>query len=175
MEDKDHVNTDPLAVGLTIAIVLFGIILVLAALLYCFLRRGFGRHCLEGGRGSRGDIQELTTHVHPPQSSQHSAKVIASSDIETQHLGYDNDIANLNGSAISGGVHGSMSATSRRLDVLRAKVWTIPRNFLDLTHEVVGRGKFGSVIKATVNNRGQQTTKACVQVVPGKCYAVICN
>ena len=147
-----------MAIGLSVAIILFGIVLVFAVALYCGLRRGVGRNCL-GGRGSRGDIQELTTHVHPTPS-QNVATVIASSDVE---LGYDNDIANLNGSA----VNNSLLATDQRMDVLRAKVWAIPRNFLDLSHEVVGRGKFGSVIKASVNNRGQQMTKACVQVVPG--------
>jgi len=41
-------------------------------------------------------------------------------------------------------------------------------HFLELTHEVVGRGKFGSVIKAIVNNRGQKRISACVQVIPAK-------
>ena len=140
--------------------------------LYCFLRRGFGRNCLDRGRGSRGDIQELTTHAAysvPPTSTNHHrmSTVIASSDTETQEFGYDNDIANFNASVVRGTGNESTLAINQKLDALRGKVWTIPRNFLDLTHEVVGRGKFGSVIKATVNNRGQQMTNACVQVVPG--------
>ena len=131
-------------------------------------------NCLERGRGSRGDIQELTTHAVQSSSNNHasssSATVIASSDVETQRFGYDNNIANFNGSAnfdASVERNESMSATTHRLDVLRSKVWTVPRNFLELTHEVVGRGKFGSVIKASVNNRGQKMINACVQVVPG--------
>ena len=130
-------------------------------------------NCLERGRGSRGDIQELTTHSVQSNSNNHassSATVIASSDIETQHLGYDNNIANFHGSANfdeSVVRNETMSATNNKFDVLRSKVWTVPRNFLELTHEVVGRGKFGSVIKATVNNRGQKMINSCVQVVPG--------
>jgi len=54
----------------------------------------------------------------------------------------------------------------QKLDVLRTRTWSIPRNFLELSHEVVGRGKFGSLVKGHVNKNGQQV--ACnVQVVPG--------
>ena len=150
---------------------LFGIVLVLAIALYYFIRRGVSISCLERGRGSRGDIQELTTHT---RSNNHanSATVIASSDIDNQPFAYDNNLANLNGSATN--FHDvkneSMLATDQRLDVLKSKVWTIPRNFLELTHEVVGRGKFGSVIKAVVNNRGQKMINTCVQVIPGKSF-----
>ena len=50
---------------------------------------------------------------------------------------------------------------------IRQSVWQIPRNFLDLSHVVIGRGRFGSVIKGRVNNRGAEDA-AIVQVVPGK-------
>ena len=50
---------------------------------------------------------------------------------------------------------------------IRQTVWQIPRNFLDLSHVVIGRGRFGSVIKGRVNNRGAEDA-AIVQVVPGK-------
>ena len=53
------------------------------------------------------------------------------------------------------------------MDKLRDQVWQIPRNFLELTHEVIGRGKFGSVVKAKVNKRGAEEV-AIAQVVPGK-------
>ena len=142
--------------------------LLLAMGIYCFVRRGISISCLERGRGSRGDIQELTTHVQSTPNNHSSATVIASSDVETQHFGYDNNINNFSGGAnFDGEGNESMSATHQRLDALRAKVWTVPRNFLELSHEVVGRGKFGSVIKAMVNNRGQKMTNACVQVIPG--------
>jgi hypothetical protein len=50
---------------------------------------------------------------------------------------------------------------------LRQTIWQIPRNFLELTHVVIGRGRFGSVIKGKVNKRGAEEA-TIVQVVPGK-------
>ena len=50
---------------------------------------------------------------------------------------------------------------------IRQTVWQIPRNFLDLSHVVIGSGRFGSVIRGRVNNRGAEDA-AIVQVVPGK-------
>ena len=50
-------------------------------------------------------------------------------------------------------------------------MWQIPRNFLDLSHAVIGRGRFGSVIKGRVSNRGGDAgdaAAAIVQVIPGK-------
>ena len=167
--EEEKGSSDPLAIGLSVAIVLFGMVLVLAIALYYFIRRGISISCLERGRGSRGDIQELTTQT---RSNNHanSSTVIASSDVDHQSFGYDNNLANFNGSATN--FHDirneSMIAANQRLEGLKSNVWTIPRNFLELTHEVVGRGKFGSVIKAMVNNRGQKMIKACVQVIPGR-------
>ena len=40
------------------------------------------------------------------------------------------------------------------LQSLKGKVWMIPKNFVELSHEVVGRGRFGSVIKARVHSEG---------------------
>jgi len=54
-----------------------------------------------------------------------------------------------------------------RMDNIRAQVWNIPRNFLELTHEVIGRGKFGSLVKGKVNKRGH-IEAVNIQVVPGK-------
>ena len=171
IDENMHEESDPLATGLGIAIGLFGILLVLAFALYYFIRRGITIECLNQGRGSRGDIQELTTHFQPTPSNHTNSTVIASSDVENQQFGYDNNIAEFSGGAtrINGltGDNNSFDTASKRLDMLKSNVWTVPRNFLELTHEVVGRGKFGSVIKASVNNRGQKMVNACVQVVPG--------
>ena len=61
--EEEKGSSDPLAIGLSVAIVLFGMVLVLAIALYYFIRRGVSISCLERGRGSRGDIQELTTQT----------------------------------------------------------------------------------------------------------------
>ena len=57
---------------------------------------------------------------------------------------------------------------SSPLAKLRSKVWQMPRNFLELTHEVIGRGKFGSVIRGQVTQQspGGAPHAAVVQVVP---------
>ena len=67
-----------------------------------------------------------------------------------------------------GVAEGGASSETDPLSVIRRSVWQIPRNFLDLSHVVIGRGRFGSVIKGKVNNRGEEDVAAIVQVVPGK-------
>ncbi|XP_071439053.1 putative inactive tyrosine-protein kinase Wsck [Hetaerina americana] len=39
-------------------------------------------------------------------------------------------------------------------DNLKKKVWNIPKNFLEIKSEVIGQGKYGSVVKGTVRQRG---------------------
>ncbi len=47
--------------------------------------------------------------------------------------------------------------------------WMIPRDFLDLQQgKVVGKGRFGSVLKGTVNLQGRQQAAIVVQVPSGK-------
>ncbi|TRY75642.1 hypothetical protein TCAL_04584 [Tigriopus californicus] len=102
---------------------------------------GYLRWTVNRSSGSNGDAQELT--LHTPSPSNH------------EHGGYELGIENEGASGLSG------------LDLLRESVWQIPRNFLELTHEVVGRGRFGSVIKGIVNS-GEGQEAAIVQVVPEK-------
>ena len=89
----------------------------------------------------RGDTQELT--VHTPS-------------IDLQENGYiDNENSD------------ELRSAECYLDSLRSKIWMIPRNFLEISHEVVGRGKFGSVMKGSVN-QGSQFSACNVQVVPSR-------
>lgn len=37
---------------------------------------------------------------------------------------------------------------------LHRQVWNIPRNFLDVHSDIIGKGKFGTVYKGTVQQRG---------------------
>lgn len=37
---------------------------------------------------------------------------------------------------------------------LHRQVWNIPRNFLDVHSDIIGKGKFGNVYKGTVQQRG---------------------
>ena len=50
------------------------------------------------------------------------------------------------------------------LESLKGKVWIIPKNFVELSHEVVGRGRFGSVIKAVLHSGGGATSCTTQQV-----------
>ena len=34
-----------------------------------------------------------------------------------------------------------------KMDSIRSRIWNIPVNFLELSHEVIGRGRFGSLVK----------------------------
>ncbi len=127
---------------------LFGVLLGAALAFYVYLRffhERLRKMRRRGGAGGVGigeangwrqqEAQELTLHqTLPPQ------------DVESQ---------------------GSSDRDSRQpspaLDSLRERVWQIPRNFLQLSGEVVGRGSFGSVIRGTVNLRGRRRA-AIVQV-----------
>ena len=109
-----------------------------------------------GGRGSNGDVQELTSQ------QQLSAAELEAGYAHNAHDGGQYAYAN---DAMSG----ETTSTNADLDMdaLRQKVWEIPRNFLELSGKVLGSGKFGSVIAGKVNKRGTEAA-AVVQVVQGK-------
>ena len=37
------------------------------------------------------------------------------------------------------------------MEFIRSRIWNIPVNFLELSHEVIGRGQFGSLVKGRIN------------------------
>ena len=67
---------------------------------------------------SRGDIQELTTHI-------------SSIDVALDNDSVENQVS--------------------KMDFIRSRIWNIPVNFLELSHEVIGRGQFGSLVKGRIN------------------------
>ena len=121
---------DPMALGLTIAIVVALAILFVALGLLFYIRR-----CRNGsaGKGSRSDVHELT-----PRKS----------------AGGDSD--SVDGGASSSVVSVHDEVVERRLEAVKNQIWTIPRNFIDIAteHEPIARGKFGTVLSATVNKQG---------------------
>jgi len=111
---------------------------LLIAAIFVFI---FLRRSFRARLRRRGDTQELT---------------VQSPSIDLQENGYiDNEYTD------------NLRSAESYLDSLRSKIWMIPRNFVELSHEVVGRGKFGSVMKGSVN-QGSQFTGCNVQVVPNK-------
>ena len=49
-----------------------------------------------------------------------------------------------------------LEVIERHLEAVKNQIWTIPRNFLDIAtdQEPIARGKFGTVLQATVNKQG---------------------
>ncbi|XP_059469461.1 putative inactive tyrosine-protein kinase Wsck [Neocloeon triangulifer] len=43
---------------------------------------------------------------------------------------------------------------TNHLEVLKAKIWSIPVNHLEVRNDLLGSGKYGSVLKGTVNHKG---------------------
>ena len=60
-----------------------------------------------------------------------------------------------------------LEVIERHLEAVKNQIWTIPRNFLDIAtdQEPIARGKFGTVLQATVNKQGA-ISRANVQIVP---------
>lgn len=141
-----ELESDAMAVGLSVAVAIFGSILAFVIVFYLYLRWSSRR---EGGR--RGDTQELTTQMSATSNIVEEAESVPRRGGGKSYVVYDNE---------------SVDATTR-LDVIKSKVWNIPRNFVELTHDVIGRGRFGSVVKGNVNKRGV-VESAKVQVVPAK-------
>ena len=149
-DEKDHDHNgkkmsegdQTLSLGLSVAIGVMSIVFISILAFYGYLRY---TSYMRRSSGSRGDVQELTTHI---------------SSIDTEagavsNFAFDND-------SVDDGFN-----SQSRMDNIRAQIWNIPRNFLELTHEVIGRGKFGSLVKGKVNKRGH-IENVNIQVVPGK-------
>ena len=121
-----------MALGLTIAIVVALAILFVALGLLFYIRR-----CRNGsaGKGSTSDVHELT-----PRKS----------------TGGGGDSDSVDGGASSSVVSVHDEVVERRLEAVKNQIWTIPRNFIDIAteHEPIARGKFGTVLSATVNKQG---------------------
>ena len=121
--------TSPLVIGLTVAIIITALILIGSVALFVYLRHSMGARL----RRRRANNQELTSQAHLTPS------------IDLDNSGYlDN-----------GYVNETMRTAEEYMESLKDKVWMIPKNFVELNHEVLGRGKFGSVMKGHVTLNGQ--------------------
>merc|ERR1719362_2542341 len=115
-------------VGLTVATVLAAVLLLGAVAIFVYLRHSLGTRFTR-----RGDTQELTAQLPTAQPI----------DLESSggYLGdgsYTNEV---------------MRTAEEYLESLRGKVWLIPKNFVEASGEVLGQGKFGSVVRATVSSQ----------------------
>lgn len=128
-EAVEEQGTSPLVLGLTVAIIVAAIVLIGAILVFVYLRHSLGARL----RRRRTDTQELTSQSQSTPS------------IDLGETGYIDN----------GHVNEAMRTAEDYLDSLKDKVWIIPKNFVELSHEVLGRGKFGSVMKGQVSANGQ--------------------
>jgi len=131
-DSKDAANeqsNSSLVLGLTVAIIIAAVVLIGAILVFVYLRHSLGSRL----RRRRADTQELTTQRQ------------ATPSIDLDETGYIDN----------GHVNEAMRSAEDYLDSLKDKVWIIPKNFVELSHEVLGRGKFGSVMKGRVSVNGQ--------------------
>ena len=135
---------DTLSVGLTVAVVIFAVLFVGVVLFYVALR--VYPH-FKSTRRSQSDAQELTPAVN------NAYYITDMEPVDNAAFTNINEVDN-NG--------------SDPLERLKSgDIWQIPRNFLQVSSEVIGKGKFGSVVKGMVNQKGTENY-AVVQIVPAK-------
>lgn len=126
-----------LVIGLSVAIGVFGFLLLLSVVAYCMLPRHLGR------RRQNSDHQELSLQGPmievEPNGYVHNGFIPEEEDIRVNH--YEN---------------------------LKQQVWNIPRNFLDVKSDILGHGKYGSVMRGTVQQRGFPVPVAIHTIADGE-------
>ena len=118
-------TSSTVTIALIVGVVVGAVLLVIAIVIFVVLRRKVGSPL----RRARSDTQELTAHQQQQQQQKTSAAYAQEQD--------------------------EILASELDLNVIKAKVWMIPKNFVELSHEVLGRGKFGSVLKGQVQTSGR--------------------
>ena len=133
-----------LTTALVVAVVVGGLLLALALLIFVVsLSTAVGWEFLQylsrylqvvrrrAGRGAGlGRARSDTLALSPHQASTASAGVTASYSQDTEDI----------------------LASERDLASLKARIWMIPKNFLELSGEVLGQGRWGSVVAGQVQN-----------------------
>ena len=130
--------------ALIVCIVVALVVLFVALAFFIFVRKNLGQKI----RRRRADTQELTTNNTPS-----SAEAM------------ENGFVDNNGYIEETGAQ--FRTREDYLQSLEGKVWQVPRNFVDIQNEVLGRGKFGTVMNGTVVINGEQEN-CNVYSVPNK-------
>jgi len=148
-EEDDSLGAEDLSptaqTALIAAVVVVSALLLIALLIFLILRYSLPRRLRRMRR--RPDTQELTASV---------------ATIDPVEQGYLE-----NGSAHLGGTDEQRTAADY-LASLTNRVWQIPRNFLEVNTEVVGRGRFGTVMRATVHHGTTATAVCTAQIIPNR-------
>ena len=124
---------------LTVSIVVAAVLLILAVGFFMFIRYSLGKRF----RRRRTNNQELLTTVPT---------------MDPQESGYlDNDAFETE----------QQRTQEEYFQSLDGKVWQIPRNFVEVQNEVLGRGKFGTAMKGTVS-MNNEIVPCNVYIIPNK-------
>ncbi|XP_066997163.2 putative inactive tyrosine-protein kinase Wsck isoform X2 [Anabrus simplex] len=130
-------SSTTLVVGLSVAIGVFGFLLLLSIAVYFVLLRHLGR------RQRIPDHQELS--LEGPMIEVDTSSYV--------HNGYVPD---------------EEDEWTDHYEKLKQRVWNIPRNFLDVKSERLGKGKYGNVMKGTVQQRGFPIPVAIYVIADGE-------
>ena len=135
---------------LIVAIVVASVLLVATVLFFVFIRYSVINRLRRRRDRRRADTQELTANMPPT--------TIAGND-PSDNNGYIDNVA-FDGEA-------SFKSAEDYLESLDNKVWQIPRNFVEVKNEILGRGRFGTVMSGIVNI-DQEAVNANVYIIPNK-------
>ena len=141
---KEEINSmiepETMSSLLVAAIVISSLLLLAALLFFVFIRYSI----INKFRRRRADTQELTTNI--PTTDPLENGYIDNGAFEQENR---------------------QRTAEDYFESLDSKVWQIPRNFVDVQTEVLGRGMFGTVMKGTVNIN-QELVPANIYIIPNK-------
>ena len=123
-------SSSTLTTLLVVGVVVGGLLLAIAIIIFVVLRRRVGSPL----RRSRSDTQELTSQQNNVGTSTSPATAAVAA------YSQEND---------------EILASELDFNLMKAKTWMIPKNFVDVSGEVLGRGRFGSVFKGQVQANGR--------------------
>lgn len=139
-----------MVIGLSVAIGVFGFLLLLSVVVYFLLRRHLGR------RRQNSDHQELSLQGPMIEIVSQCHKKLHFSPITFTVFSnnYYPCLQEPNGYAHNGFIPEEEDERVNHYENLKCQVWNIPRNFLEVKSEMLGVGRYGSVMRGTVQQRG---------------------
>lgn len=139
-----------MVIGLSVAIGVFGFLLLLSVVAYCMLRRQLGRRRLNSDHQElslQGPMIEVVSQWHKKLHSSLMPFTVCSSNY---HFCFQEP----NGYVHNGFIPEEEDERVNHYENLKRQVWNIPRNFLDVKSDMLGQGQYGNVMRGTVQQRG---------------------
>lgn len=153
-----------LVIGLSVAIGVFGFLLLLSVVAYFMLPRHLGR------RRQNSDHQELSLQgpMIEVVSLCHERLHSSPTPFTVCYPNYCPCLQEPNGYIHNGFIPEEEDVRVNHYENLKQQVWNIPRNFLDVKSEVLGCGKYGNVMRGTVQQRGFPVPVAVHTIADGE-------